>query len=73
MAKKRSAPKGQPGKGTGAAARSQIRRLESAGLTQAQIGKAARRSASVISAIKSGAIKNPPESLVARLRQRKAK
>lgn len=59
--------KGEEGEGTGAAARKAIRAKEKQGLTQEQIGKIARRSASVIGAILSGEIANPPSEVARRL------
>lgn len=61
--------KGVAGKKTGAPARKLIRELEKKGMTQEQIGRKARRSASTIGQIKSGDIKNPPNDLVKRLRK----
>ena len=63
--------KGTPGKGTGATARKAIRAAEKRGCTQAQIGTAAKRSASTISGIKSGTIRNPPRNLAANVRKSK--
>ena len=59
----RNPKKGVPGYKTGAKTRTAIRAAQSRGCTLAQIGRAARRSVSVVSAIKSGTIKNPPANV----------
>lgn len=71
MAAKKKAPKkGVAGKGTGAAARSAIRTAQAKGMSLEQIGNIANRSESVISAIKSGDIKNPPRNVASNIRKK---
>jgi len=65
--------KGVAGKKTGGAARRAIRAAEKRGATIIQIARAARRSPSTISAIKSGEIKNPPRNLAGNVRKAKGK
>ena len=64
--------KGVAGKGTGSATRKAIDAKQKQGLTNKQIGKAANRSAGVISAIDNGVIKNPPKDLAGKIRSAKA-
>jgi len=64
--------KGETGKNTGGAARKEIERLQRGGMSLKEIGERAGRSASTISQIKQGTIKNPPESLIKKLRSIKA-
>lgn len=52
--------KGVAGVGTGAKTRAAISAAQKAGCSLKEIASASSRSVSVISAIKSGAIKNPP-------------
>ena len=52
--------KGVAGVGTGAKTRAAISEAQKNGCSLAEIGKLANRDPSVISAIKSGKIKNPP-------------
>lgn len=63
--------KGVPGKNTGPAARRAIREAEKRGLTLEQIARASNRSASTISQIKNGEIKNPPSNLAEKIRKAK--
>lgn len=63
--------KGVAGKGTGGAARKAIRAAKKRGCTNKDIGRAARRSPSVIGAISTGVIKNPPEGLAGRIAKSK--
>jgi hypothetical protein len=72
-AKKAPPKKGVPGKNTGAAARAAIRAAQRKGMTLEQIGNIANRSESVISAIKSGEIKNPPRNVASNIRKRSTK
>ena len=65
--------KGVAGKNTGASVRKAIGDAQKKGATLKQIGSAARRSPSVISAIKDGEIKNPPGNLACRIRKIKTK
>jgi len=65
--------KGVAGKNTGAAARKAIDEKQKKGLTNEQIGKAAKRSPGVISAIDRGVIKNPPSDLAGNVRKAKGK
>ena len=69
---KKAPKKGVAGKSTGGAARSAIRAAKSRGATNASIGRATGRSASTISSIASGDIKNPPRNLAANVRKAKA-
>lgn len=73
MAKsKKAAPKkGVAGKKTGAKTRKAIASKKKAGSTTKQIAKAAMRSESVISAIASGDIKNPPSNLAGKISKAK--
>ena len=57
----------ETGKNTGGTARKIIRDLDKS-ITQAAIGRQAQRSSSTIGQIKNGGIKNPPESLIKKLR-----
>lgn len=59
--------KGDEGDDTGARTRRAIRAKMKQGLTQVEIGKIARRDPSVIGAILSGEIKNPPSEVAKRL------
>jgi orotate phosphoribosyltransferase len=61
--------KGVAGKNTGGAARKAIRAAEAKGKTVKQIASSARRSPSVVSAIKSGEIKNPPSNVAKNIRK----
>jgi len=61
MAKKPK--KGVAGTNTGAKTRAAINTAQDKGCTIAQIAKDSNRSPSVISAIKSGTIKNPPSNV----------
>ena len=63
--------KGVAGKKTGGAARKAISARTKAGSTTKQIARAANRSESTISGIKSGAIKNPPKNLAGKIRKAK--
>ncbi len=65
--------KGTEGKGTGAATRKAIKSAVKRGYTNAEIGKAAKRSAGVISEIASGTIKNPPAGLASAISKGTAK
>lgn len=60
--------KGVAGKNTGAKTRKAIEYAENKGFTQEQIARAANRSVSVISAIKSGEIANPPSNVSSMIR-----
>lgn len=60
--------KGQAGSNTGGAARSLIR-AKTRCRSDAELGRIVGRSASVISGIRNGDIKNPPESLISALRK----
>ncbi len=64
--------KGVAGKGTGAKARKAIKSANKRGATDKDVGRATNRSASTISQIKSGDIKNPPKNLAANARKAKA-
>ena len=57
--------KGVAGKNTGAKTRAAINSAQKKGCTLKEIGAASNRSPSVISAIKSGDIKNPPADVAA--------
>lgn len=59
--------KGDEGDDTGARTRRAIRTKMKEGLTQVEIGKIARRDPSVIGAILSGEIANPPSEVARRL------
>lgn len=63
--------KGVAGKNTGSKARAAIRKAQSAGATLKSIGVATNRSASTISQIASGEIKNPPKTLVSKISKAK--
>ena len=62
-AKKAAPKKGVAGKNTGGKTRKAISTAKKKGSTTKQIARAAMRSESVISAISTGAIKNPPGDL----------
>jgi len=64
--------KGETGDNTGGAARKEIARLQKGGMSLREIGEKVDRSPSVMSQIKRGVIKNPPESLIKKLRSLKA-
>lgn len=70
MAMKKKPKKGVAGKNTGAAARKAIITAQKKGMTLEEIGNIANRSASVISAIKTGEIKNPPRNVASNIRKR---
>ena len=73
MAKKSTKPKkGVAGKNTGGTTRKAISAKKKSGSTTKQIAKAAMRSESVISAIASGDIKNPPANLAGKIRKAKS-
>ena len=61
--------KGVAGNNTGASARAAIREAQKIGLSLEQIGRASNRSASTISQIKAGEIKNPPANLAGMIRR----
>lgn len=63
--------KGVAGKNTGSKTRKAIAAKKKSGSTTKQIAKAAMRSDSVISAIASGEIKNPPANLAAKISKAK--
>lgn len=63
--------KGVAGKNTGSKTRKAIKSKQKSGSTVKQIARAAMRSESVISAIKSGVIKNPPSNLSGKIRKAK--
>jgi hypothetical protein len=69
----KAAPKGSVGKKTGGDTRKAIRSAQKAGMSLAQIGRAAGRDASTISGILSGAIKNPPGGLATTIRKKTMK
>jgi len=69
MAKKPK--KGVAGNKTGAKTRKAISSKRKGGSTTKQIAKAANRHPSVINDIESGAIKNPPSNLAAKIRKSK--
>jgi len=70
MAAKKPAPKkGVAGKGTGSKTRSAISGAQAKGCTLASIAKSSNRSPSVISAIKSGTIKNPPSNVASAIQK----
>lgn len=71
--KKHHNKKGVAGKGTGSSARAAIQKAIDGGHTLEEIGRAAGRDASTISAIRSGEIKNPPPELADAIRRLKPK
>lgn len=73
VAAKKAPKKGVAGKNTGSAARKAINAKQKQGLTNKEIGKAAKRSPGVISAIDKGVIKNPPSNLAGNVRKAKKK
>ena len=69
MAKKDTSKKGTAGKKTGGTARSLINKAQAKGKTNTQIGKSTNRSGNTISQIDRGTIKNPPKSLIGKLKK----
>lgn len=69
--KQKAPKKGVAGKSTGAETRKAINAKVKSGSTLKQIGRASNRSASTISQIKQGDIKNPPKNLAANIRKAK--
>ena len=65
--------KGEAGEGTGSAVRRELDRLVNSGWTLVEIGSRVDRSTSTLSSIRSGEIKNPPETLLNALRRMKSK
>ena len=65
--------KGVAGKSTGGKSRKAIRTKISGGCSLSAIGRAANRSASTISQILSGSIKNPPSNLSTNIRKLKCR
>lgn len=65
--------KGMAGKNTGKSVRKQIQRLMDNGWTLEEIGDMVDRDSSTLGAIRSGEIKNPPQSLLTALMKLKAK
>ena len=63
MAEEEKPKKGVAGKGTGAKTRAAIAGAQKNGCSLKEIADLSDRSVSVISAIKSGAIKNPPSDV----------
>lgn len=66
--KKDTSQKGQPGKSTGGKARRLINKAQES-LTNKQIGGKTNRSPNTISQIDRGSIKNPPASLLKKLKK----
>jgi IS30 family transposase len=64
-----NAKKGTAGKGTGATTRKAIKTAKKRGCSNAKIGKTVNRSASTISKISKGKIKNPPKGLASNIRK----
>lgn len=69
MAKAPAQKKGDVGKNTGSSVRKHINKAQGKGLSNAEIGRKTNRSASTISKIDNGTIKNPPKSLVAKVQK----
>ena len=69
MAKKDTSMKGEAGKKTGGSARKSINAAQKKGATNAEIGRKTNRSPSTIAKIDKGTIKNPPKSLIPKLKK----
>jgi len=70
MAEKEKKPmKGDIGKNTGSEARSLINKAQKKGMSNSDIAKKTNRDETTISSIDTGEIKNPPESLIPKLRK----
>ena len=68
MAKSDKSMKGEAGKKTGGSARKHINAAQKKGLTNKEIGSKTNRSGSTIAKIDAGKIKNPPKSLIGKLK-----
>lgn len=66
---KDTSQKGEAGKGTGGQVRKEIKRLRDAGMTVEEIGRRVDRSATTMNSIQNGEIKNPPKTLLDKLKK----
>ncbi len=69
MAEKDTSMKGEEGENTGSQARKLVNKAQKKGLTNEEIGNKSNRDENTISQIDKGKIKNPPKSIIPKLKK----